>query len=68
MMGKPLDQKMQKVVLEFDDGTIGVFTGKAVCKEEDNRKLVSIKLTEPSDLPDGCEWGELHPQGVDDEG
>jgi hypothetical protein len=51
--------KMQSVVITLDDGTMGTFTGRAITRKVEQRRIRDIKFTEPRKLPEGCEFGEI---------
>jgi len=51
-----LERQYQNVVLTFDDGTIAVFTGKAVCFPGETKRIRNIEFTEPKELPDDCSF------------
>lgn len=54
-----LENTWQSVIITLDDGTVAIFTGKAICKRGDARQIVDIRFTEPKPLPDDCSWGSL---------
>lgn len=59
-----LSNKMQSVVLTFNDGTVATFIGKAVCLPNDNLILEDIKFTMPMDIPKDCSFELLSEIGI----
>lgn len=53
------DNKMQSVILTFDNGVTAIFTGKAVCFSGDTQRVTKVEFTVPRDLPDGYSWEGL---------
>lgn len=51
------DREYQRVIITLDDGSTGVFTGRVLGRPGDARQIVSIKFTEPQQLPEDCSWG-----------
>ena len=56
---QPAREKVQNIVLTFNDGTKAVFSGRAVCEKGDTKTITDIKFTEPKDLPGDCYWESL---------
>ena len=47
-----LERKYQNVVLTLDDGSVAIFSGKAICFPGETRRIKNIEFTEPKDLPE----------------
>lgn len=54
-----MSDKIQHVIIKFDDGTEAVFSGKAICEEGDTRRIVDIKFTVPTTLPEDLAWEKV---------
>ena len=48
--------KLQNVMITFDDGTIAFFAGRAVCFPGDKRVVTKVGFIVPKDLPDDYNW------------
>ena len=55
---QPPERQYQNVVLTFDDGTIAVFSGKAVCFPNETKRIRNIEFTEPKELPADCSFSD----------
>jgi hypothetical protein len=48
----------QNVILTFDDGTTGIFSGKAICFEGETKKIRKTEFSIPKPLPEGYTFEE----------
>ena len=55
-----LENKMQTVILTFDDGTKARYTGPAATAPGDTRAIVRIQFTIPRTMPDGLKFEVLN--------
>jgi len=46
----------QNVIITLSDGSVHIFTGKAFSRFGEERRITSIKFTEPKPLPPGYEF------------
>jgi hypothetical protein len=52
--------KLQSVILTFDDETTAIFTGKAIFFPGDiEKRVVKIEFSIPRDLPKDTNWEEF---------
>jgi len=49
----------QSVVITLSDGTVHHFTGPAIFKEGEERKIRNIEFTLPKELPDDVHFEKL---------
>ena len=59
MKNNNTENMIQSVILTFDDGQEAIFVGKAVCFQGETKKIRDIAFSPPSDMPEGCSWGDL---------
>lgn len=50
---------LQTVTVVFDDGSEATFSGPAVVKGDENKKIVDVYFGEPKELPEGCSWNKV---------